>query len=450
MLVPIQTAPQQPIRRALLPRQSDPDLRGAWLNWQTALDGLGRDYSASGSDLTPVGGPTTLARAGAHFTAASSQYLRRAEADWNSGDSVGTISAWIKLDSVGADQTIFCSGDEGSVNHYLRLQIDGTNVIQILQHDGTTLNSLLGTDTTFVADRWYHIVLVSTGSEYLVYIDRRLETLNVASGANDGDWLNDASSRDNVTIGAQVINITIRYFDGSILDCRYYSRVLSPSEILAQYQAGVPDDSLVGSWFDSGVDKSRFGLDLAGVNGPTVGHDMEFVSASSQYLYKSTANWRSGDSAGTIMAWIKLDAVTNFQKIWSSSDEGSTTRYLFLGFDNAGHLSIAQRNNDVQDAVVGATVFVANRWYHVAVSSNGSSYSLYVDGVAESLSVDSGGNFGHWLDVTLSRDNITLAVWESDLARGYFNGSIRKVEVFSEAKAAEFIARRYDAERKFF
>ena len=130
---------EQPIDR--LPRLADPYFRSGWLNAKTKG---GRDFGPDGSDMAYVSTPIDE-RVGMTFDGVG-DYLSRAEADWRSADSQGTISAWIKRDAAGVSHTIISSADTGSLLYYIQLTIFN-DLLLFVQKDNDTLGSVLGSTT---------------------------------------------------------------------------------------------------------------------------------------------------------------------------------------------------------------------------------------------------------------------------------------------------------------
>lgn len=212
------------------------------------------------------------------------------------------------------------------------------------------------------------------------------------------------------------------------------------SEIAELYKQGVPDDDLRLHLLGEGKDLSRYCGDLTPVNAPCLGHEMHFVAASNQYLRRAVSDWRPSDEVGTITAWINMDSVGINQTIFGSADEATDLYYLQLRIRNDNYLAIYQTNNDPLSVIRGGTALSASRWYHVAVVSTGSAYTLYVNGQPETLTVVSGTNNGDWLSDTSGRDSITVGALNRTGLVHYFNGSIRDVSYYSAAKSADWIA----------
>lgn len=153
-------------------------------------------------------------------------------APYRSGDSQGTLAAWIKLGAIGAAQIVFGSSDEASDVRALLFRISSTNRIEVVRVlTGSATDAVNGTTTAFVVGQWYHVAWVSTGSVYVLYVDGQAEALAVSSGANGGDWFADVPLRDSVTMGVWRRTGLLNYFNGVIDDVRYYSQPLTQLQI---------------------------------------------------------------------------------------------------------------------------------------------------------------------------------------------------------------------------
>ena len=152
---------------------------------------------------------------------------------------------------------------------------------------------------------------------------------------------------------------------------------------------------------------------------------------TADYLLRNIPAWNSADSQGTIVAWIYNDDVSGDEVIFSSSDTAGTTTYLQLLMSGA-NIEVNQKNGDTEDSITGGTTLSASTWYMVAVTSTGSAYALYVNGAAESLTVNTGSNGGDWLSDTSSaaRDNISIGVRKDDTPDLFFDGRIMQVAYF--------------------
>ena len=93
---------------------------------------------------------------------------------------------------------------------------------------------------------------------------------------------------------------------------------------------------------------------------------------------------------------------------------------------SGANIEFNQKSGDTEDSITGGTTLVAGTWNSLAVTSTGSAYALYVNGIAETLTVNTGANNGDWFSDTSSaaRDNIAIGVRKDNTPDMFFNGRI--------------------------
>ena len=144
---------------------------------------------------------------------------------------------------------------------------------------------------------------------------------------------------------------------------------------------------------------------------------------------KHTADdWRSGDSAGSILVWFKTSTSANME-LFTTSLSTSTLYYMEFRIESTGKLQILQRNNDTVTELTGDSVNNDDIWHLGAVVSSGTTYSLSIDGEAEGLT---GTNNGDWFADTLNRDNFAIgALFYNSIRINYLTGKIGEVWVYN-------------------
>jgi hypothetical protein len=142
------------------------------------------------------------------------------------------------------------------------------------------------------------------------------------------------------------------------------------------------------------------------------------------------------------MGWVQRSSSGNADYIFGAMDTASDTRQLALSFDSSDNLRITQRNNDTADNVTGDTAITDTDWHHVAVTSSGTAWILYLDGEAESLTVATGANTGDWFADTAGVDNAVIGAFcGSTCPSNLFAGGLMHIKVYSRAvTAAEVLA----------
>jgi hypothetical protein len=150
----------------------------------------------------------------------------------------GTFMAWVKFTNLDHVQYVASVGDEGSIESYISfLRFDPANkTIGIYQRETAKANWVRGT-TEIQEGIYYHLVMVSNGTSWSIFINGKKEDLILVNGTNTGKWIGQLTSIDNFVIGNAIIlpPYTIPYFSGNIDEVWLYDRALSISEIQSVY-----------------------------------------------------------------------------------------------------------------------------------------------------------------------------------------------------------------------
>lgn len=159
---------------------------------------------------------------------------------------------------------------------------------------------------------------------------------------------------------------------------------------------------------------------------------MQFNAASSQYLTRTEANYRSGDTSGEVDIVMKTSAHGGATAgiLFSSSDTSVNTRYFAIYIMNGLVHFTARQTGDF--IIRGDTTNVSDGAYHaIKIISNGSACSIIIDGVTQSLTTITGSNTGQWFSTVTGRDNIVIAAITRLATASYFTGVIDYVNVYN-------------------
>ena len=124
-------------------------------------------------------------------------------------------------------------------------------------------------------------------------------------------------------------------------------------------------------------------------------------------------------NTSTVTAWVNLDAVSNWMRIF---DFGSgTSTYMFLSPKNGanGKIRFAIKNNGSSEQIIeGQSALPTGGWHHVAVTLNGATGTLYVDGVQVGRNTamtlkpsDLGATTQNWIGRSQSPIPISMDEW---------------------------------------
>lgn len=135
---------------------------------------------------------------------------------------------------------------------------------------------------------------------------------------------------------------------------------------------------------------------------------------------------------GTIIAWIKFNDLAQIQTFFSTSDTSVTDKYWKLEITIGGQLQSDHRTTGSQDRMTGTVVLSSGTWYQVVFSSDGSSYTFYVDAVEDAVQVGQGSDNGNWYDdLSAGTYDNWIGRWTRSTSNRTFDGLIDEVRVYN-------------------
>jgi len=212
-----------------------------------------------------------------------------------------------------------------------------------------------------------------------------------------------------------------------------------------------PPAGLVGWWPGDENAKDIVGSnDGALKNGATfadgkVGRAFGFNGVNTSVEVPDSALWTFGNASFTIDLWVNFRGVPD-RAPFVDHDEGpgETNKWIFW-FDNIGHgipgpalrFHINSPSLGPLDPVIAPWSPNTGQWYHVAVTRNGNTYMLYINGVQVATNTDM---------QTIPAANVPLSIGEGD-QQYFFNGLIDEVEIYQRALSAQEIQSIFNAGR---
>ena len=130
-------------------------------------------------------------------------------------------------------------------------------------------------------------------------------------------------------------------------------------------------------------------------------------------LFKTNPTNILSDTSGSMFAYFTFSGLSsladgNFMNIGGFGDTTSTSAYnqinlgvrrddTAFGSSSARRMGFFLRKSSINNEVVGNINLVDGRRYFVVVTSNGSTWKMYVNGVEQTLTVRLGSNSGDWM-----------------------------------------------------
>jgi len=103
------------------------------------------------------------------------------------------------------------------------------------------------------------------------------------------------------------------------------------------------------------------------------------LSTSDRVTYPNSSDWDDLDDTYTLECWIYLPTVAPFN-IMGRSETSSPYAGWYIAVTGTGAVDIVYGNNNSM-LTSPASVITASTWHHVAISSNGTTAKMFIDGV---------------------------------------------------------------------
>lgn len=144
------------------------------------------------------------------------------------GDRVLSYSVWIRPDLLQNGATIAGQSDNSGSRNMRLMQGFNTNSIEYTVFDGSSNNSVNIPTSDLTAGQWYHVAVTDNNGSAEIYLNGvSKDTMNYGSAkAAPPDFLLGVDENRNQD-----------YYDGGMAFFKKFQRILTPSEISADYQA---------------------------------------------------------------------------------------------------------------------------------------------------------------------------------------------------------------------
>lgn len=166
-------------------------------------------------------------------------------------------------------------------------------------------------------------------------------------------------------------------------------------------------------------------------NQPTLGGSgatshVDFDGTDNYVFFSGTLTGMTSTS-GELWAVFELDGLGTDGTIFAVGNSGSSTQYFGLRVNSSNKLEVFENNSGTPDIANGSTTLTTGQVYVVRLKSNASTWTLYLDGTAETLTASSGANNGDWWGDVGTRNRLALGALVRSTVANYFNGKIYEV-----------------------
>jgi hypothetical protein len=172
------------------------------------------------------------------------------------------------------------------------------------------------------------------------------------------------------------------------------------------------------------------------LNGGTLGGGILTLASNLQQHARLPVGIVSALTNFTIETWVRLTSTANWTRMFDFGN--STTRYMFLAPQNGSstrlRFAISTNSSGSEQQITGPTALPVGAWHHVAVTLNGNTGILYLNGVAV------GTNAGITLRPATLGVTTNNYLGRSQWSDPYLNGIFDESRIYSVALSASEIA----------
>jgi len=320
-------------------------------------------------------------------------YLSIADStDFTLGSGNFTAECWV-YPTASPSQPVIFGQWSNPYSWVIQFSNDSNRNVRFLINDGTTRDNV--SSTSVPLNNWAHLALVRNGSTFTMYVN----------GVSVDTYTNSASLVDAsgpVTIGAQ--NGGGQPYQGYITDARLvkgtavYTAAFTPPTAPLSAISGTSFLALRGdaSIFDTAQ------IHEFTINGDAISSTTQSKNASSSMYFDGSGDSLSFNVSGTelqtigqsgdpcaIEAWVYVvSAPTNYHTaVYSLGTQGSTGGSNVIGLEIAANLTLRGVVNGAYSAITNmpqtTTALSLNTWHHIAMVSDGTTWTIFIDGTSE-------------------------------------------------------------------
>ena len=393
------------------------------------------------------GSPATAGNNALHFDG-TSDYASVTTAStgvWNTFGSAITIETWVNPEAYGNHGTIFCK-DNGAGTFSFGLRYEGANLSFFVNGGGSYAN-VTAPSTFTPLNQWSHIAGVYDGATMKIYVNGALVGTTTKTGA-----INNPSI--HVYIGATPGGA---HYKGSLDELRVWNTARTQAEIQSNMNAVAANSTgLVAYYpFNQGVANGTntsitTAIDASpnGFNGTLQTFTLTGTASNFTTPYYPSANNNALDFDGTndhvqvpagnylgsgvftVEGWVYPKSYASNARLLDFGN-GQANNNVLLAITGSGnghpYFQIYNGSGSALGTITSSINVPQNQWSHIAVTVNGTSVIMYVNGaVAGTMTIASAVP-----NISLSSCLIGKSNWVGD---NHFNGMMDEFRIWNVAR----------------
>jgi len=320
--------------------------------------------------------------------------------DYNFGSNNFTVECWVRATNFTGFPSIMGMATIGTYGGWtIQFNTSGVPFFQCSTNN-SSINITPG-GPALSTGTWSHLAVVRNGNSIRVYKDGVGGTAVTITGSI-------ITSSANLIIGdgygVSQSFVAATDFNGHIDEVRISNTARYTANFTAPTQAFTNDDNTLLLIHADGTNASTVFRDDNGVRSPKgiqaignaqidtaqskFGGASALFDGSGDYLIIDKSVGDFGSSSFTVEAWVQVpssdNAFENIAGIWHGTTAGNRS-WIFAVDDTTSGVVFYwyDTSNNIDTSMETTTVLVANVWSHVAITSDGTTFRLFINGVLE-------------------------------------------------------------------
>lgn len=324
----------------------------------------------------------------------STQYLSTPRILDSSGDL--TIEAWVYITATPSANGAFILGQ------YVGAGADRTifNVDSTLKVGFQAGAVSMGSTTTLVLNRWYHVAVTRIGSganNMALYVNGTKEGQMTYTGTfqNTNTTIGFTPNLVNTWLTGYISNL--RIVKGTAVYTANFTTPVSPLIAVANTALLTCNSSTIVDNSGNNVTITLNGSPVAGTFVPFFTTGIAFrntIPAAYSVTFNGTTDYLSLTYSSalnltgtyTIEGWVKITSTSSLVRYLFQMSATTAANFAIIGIYLLNGIITVETRPTTGGALAtftGATTLSTNTWYHIAVSNNANSCKLFINGVQD-------------------------------------------------------------------
>jgi hypothetical protein len=361
---------------------------------------------ASPTPFAPLVDQTTLNTAYSTARVGGSGYFDRttdyldviSNASLTIGTNNFTIAFWAYFNVIDGTTQIIFEGRPSTVADNVTPTILYSSVSNSWSYRVNGVGVITGTASVTTAGQWYYVVVSRLSGTTRLFVNGAqqgsdyADSNNYVSFASDRPRIAERGNNNGTGTAFGGYLSGLQLLVGTALYIKPFAPPLTPPTPVTNTQLllGYTNAGIIDNTGDNNLE-TLSSAQISTVQSKYGGSSIQFNGTTDYLVARNSPNWDMGGGSYTVELWIYMNTLSGNQTFVARANTGSIYATFDIGWYSSA-LRLYVSNNGSSNAVALASSIspVAATWTHIAVTRNGSTYTIWVNGVSGGTATDTG------------------------------------------------------------